>query len=228
LADRGTHPKPVLRVDRRPVQRRPQGTLAGQDADQVAPRVDHRGQPVVAGDQPVERLLRVHLGGQGQQVTGHDGAELGEPVDVGAVHLGDHADGSAVLYHHHRAVRPLGQQYQRVGDRVGRGERDRRVVYQVPPLDPGHHLGDDVDRDVLRDDRETAATRHRLGHPAAGDRGHVRHEDRDRRARRVERGEVDVHPRLHRGAARHHEYVVVRQVVRRRLGDEAHMAQYRG
>ena len=69
-----------------------------------------------------------------------------------------------------RAVRPLGQQRQRVGDGLVGGQHDRGVEHQVALLDPGDDLGDDVDRDVLRDDDEAAAAGDRLGHPAAGDR----------------------------------------------------------
>ena len=51
-------------------------------------------------------------------------------------------------------------------------------------------VGDDVDRDVLRDDHEAAAAGDRLGHPAAGDGGHVGDDERDGGAGAVGRTEV--------------------------------------
>ena len=76
-------------------------------------------------------------GGQREQLGGHHLAQLGEPVDAVAVGLGDHADRAAVLDHDHGAVRPLGQQAQRVARGRLRAERQRGVVDQVAALDPG-------------------------------------------------------------------------------------------
>ncbi len=91
---------------------------------------------------------------------------------------------------------------------------DRGVEHQVPPLDPADDLGHDVDRDVLRDDHQAAAAGDGLGHPAAGDGGHVGDDERDGGARPVRRPQVDRLAGPDRAAARHHEDVVVRQVVR--------------
>ena len=92
-------------------------------------------------------------------------------------------------------------------------ERDRGVEDRVPRLDPGDDLADDVDRDVLREDGEAAAAGDRLGHPPAGDRGHVGDDERDRRADPVRRGQVDVEPGADVGTVGHHEDVGVGQVV---------------
>jgi hypothetical protein len=62
----------------------------------------------------------------------------------------------------------------------------------VPLLDPLHNVGDHLDRDVLRKDGKPAAPSYRLGHPAAGDRRHVRDHDRDGRPAAVRRAEVYV------------------------------------
>ena len=132
----------------------------------------------------------------------------GEPVDALEVGPGDDADRAAVVDDDDRAVGPLVQQPKGVGDRRGGREGDRRVVDEVAGLDEVDDLGDDVDRDVLRDDGEATATGHRLGHPAAAHRGHVGHDDRDRRPGAVAGGQVDVHPAADGAAARHHEDVV--------------------
>lgn len=64
--------------------------------------------------------------------------------------VGDDADGAAVLVHDDAcAVRPLGQQGERVGDGSAGGQLDRGVQDEVARLDPGDDVGDDLDRDVL-------------------------------------------------------------------------------
>ena len=74
---------------------------------------------------------------------------------------------------------------------------------------------DDGERDVLRDHGDPAPPGDRLGHPAARDGGHVGDDERDRRTRAVAGGQVDVVARGHVGATRHHEDVVVGEVVAR-------------
>ena len=91
-------------------------------------------------------------------------------------------------------------------------QRQRGVADGVPGLDPGHDVGDAVERDVLGQHGQPAAPGHRLGHPAAGHRGHVGHDDGHRRAGAVGRGQVDVEPRRHGGAAGDEEDVVVGEV----------------
>jgi hypothetical protein len=140
---------------------------------------------------------------------------LREPVDALAVGLGDHTDRAAVVVDHHdRTVRPLGEQVDRVADGVGGAERDRRVVHEVPLLDPGDHVGDHVEGDVLRDHRDRAAAGDRLGHPAPGDGRHVGDDEGDRRAGAVGGRQVDVEPRADLRMGRCHEDVAVGQVVR--------------
>ena len=53
--DRRRHPQAVLPVDGRPVEAGPQRTGAGQQADEAAGVVDHRGDPVASLVEPVER-----------------------------------------------------------------------------------------------------------------------------------------------------------------------------
>ncbi len=84
------------------------------------------------------------LGRQREQVGGHDLAELGEPVHPQAVGLGHHPGRAPVLDDHHRAVRALGQQAERLAGGVGGAECDRRVVDEVAALHPGHHVGHHV------------------------------------------------------------------------------------
>ena len=57
--------------------------------------------------------------------------DLGEPVDLGAVGLGDDADRAAVLDDDGGAVRALGDQRQRLGDGLVRAQLDRGVEDQV-------------------------------------------------------------------------------------------------
>jgi hypothetical protein len=83
-------------------------------------------------------------------------------------------------------------QPERVADGVVGAERDRRVEQGVSGLHVVDHGLDDVERDVLRQHRQPTASRDRLGHPSTGDRRHVRDHDRDLRAERIRRREVDV------------------------------------
>ncbi|GAA3029377.1 hypothetical protein GCM10017559_64920 [Streptosporangium longisporum] len=114
--------EPVRGVDRGPVQGGAQRAGPGQDADQAAVAVHHRGQPVAALVQTVEGLARVEPGGQREQVVGHHLGELRVHVHADAVALGDHAGRAVVPVHDDdRAMGPLGQQVQRLADRVVRG-----------------------------------------------------------------------------------------------------------
>jgi hypothetical protein len=145
--------------------------------------------------QQVERLRRRRPGRQRQRVRGHDRGQLGETVRSRAVRLGDDAEGGpGRVDDHDRAVRPLGQQREGFADGVGRPQGERRVDDEVAGLHPGDDVGDDIDGDVLRQDREPAAPGDGLGHAAAGDGGHVRRDDRDRGPAAVPRGQVDVKP----------------------------------
>ncbi len=215
-ADRRRDTEVVVGVDVGPVDGRPQRTLPGEDPDQAAVTVHRRGQPVPGGAEPREGVLRGLVGPDGHDLAAHDVAHLREPVDPGEVGLGDQADRVVTLVDDDRGpVGPLLQQGQGRADGLDRVDGDRGVVHEVAGLDEGDDVGDDVGRDVLGDHRQAAATGHRLGHPASGDRGHVGDDDRDGVARTVRAGEVDVHPGGHRGPGRDHEDVVVGQVERR-------------
>lgn len=201
------------------VERGAQGGLAGEDADEAAVRVDRGGELAVGTVELVEGVARVDVGVEQHQVLGHDLGELGEAVDAGEVVVGDDAHRAAVgVDDDARAVGALGQQRQRVGDGLAGGQLDRGVEDEVARLDPGDDVGDDLDRDVLGDDDEPAAAGDGFGHPAARDGGHVGDHERNGGAGSVGRREVHTLPGADRGAARNHEDVVVREVVRDRGG----------
>ena len=188
-------PQPARGIDRGGVQGRAQCPGPGHDADAAALGVEHRSQPVSAVVQQRERPLGRRPGGQRKRVGGHHVAQLGEPVHPEAVRLGDDAYGPALRDHDHGAVRPLGQQAQRVARGIGRSQRQGGLCDQVAGLHPGDHVCDDVRRDVLRQDRDAASPRDGLRHPPPGDRGHVGGHDWDGGAAAVGSGQVDVEPR---------------------------------
>ena len=93
----------------------------------------------------------------------------------------------------------------------------------VPRLDGRDDLGDDVRRDVLREDGDAAAAGDRLGHPAAGDGRHVGDDDGDGGAGAVDGREVDVEAGGDLGTGRDEEDVAVGEVGGGRVaGQEAH------
>ncbi len=212
-AERRRDAQAALGVGGRRVDGGAQRPAAGEDAGERAVGV-HDGREAVpaARVEEVERLPRRDPDGQGEQLAGHDRVELGEAVDARAVGLRHDADRAAALDDDDRAVRALGQQRQRLGRGRGGLERDRGVVDEVARLHPGDDLAHDVDGDVLRDDGEAAAPRDRLGHAPAGDGGHVRGDDGDRRPGAVGGREIDVQARGDVRAAGDEEDVVVGRV----------------
>jgi hypothetical protein len=222
-ADGGGDPQPPGGVRVGPVERGAQRALAAEDAHQAAVRADGGGDLAVRGVQDGEGFLGVLRRVEEQQVAGHDLAQLGEAVHAGEVGLGDDADRPLVGDHDARAVGPLGQQRQGVAHGLGGRQHDRGVQHQVASLDPGDDVGDHVERNVLRYDGQPAAAGHRLGHPAAGDRGHVGDHDGNGGAGAVRAGEVDAVPGADGRPVGDHEDVVVGQVVgRRRVVQELH------
>ncbi len=192
-AHRRADPKTAGGVQRRRIERRAQRCLAGHDADQPA-GVDHRRgmQPCVS--EQLEHLGQIGTAVDTERVPGHHLVQLGEPVLPGHVVFGGDADDALAVDDHDGAVCPLRDQGQGRADRCRRRQRDRGVVDRVPVLDPAHHLADHLRGDVLRDDGDPAAPRHRLSHPAAGDRRHVGDDHRDRRTHVVGGAQVDVQP----------------------------------
>jgi phosphoribosylanthranilate isomerase len=92
-----------------------------------AERGEQPGEPAVgvqterhaAGPERLEHVARGRVERQRERVGVEHVAEAGEAVDPGARGLVDRADRAAVVVDHDdRAVRPLGQQVQRVRDRV--------------------------------------------------------------------------------------------------------------
>ncbi len=222
-AHRGGDAKAVVGVDGRRVEVRPQCPGPREDADETAVGTDHRREPPPGVGEGVERRLDVDPVRQGHQVADHDVLELGEPVDTGEVGLRDDPHRALADRDERGAVGALVQQDQRLADGGRRVEGDRGVVDEVARLLPGDDVAHDLGRDVLGDDGQGAAAGGRLRHAAARDGGHVGDHERDRRPRAVDAREVDVEPARHRGAVRHHEDVVVREVVlRQEVVEEAH------
>ena len=218
--------RPPVGVDGRRVERRAQRAGAGEDADQAAVGVDGDGERRPRG---VERR-RTPSAGRCPAAIGRPGrvhhlADLGEPVDVGAVGLGaDHADRAAVVDDDRGPVRALGDQRQRLGDGLVRGELDRGVEDEVArlheprprrrPPGSGCPAGSRRGRRGGRPSRPSACRRSRsCWRRRAG---------ASRRCRRSVARSTSYRLR-DRGVPRHHEDVVVGQVVRRgRVVEEAH------
>jgi hypothetical protein len=161
-----------------------------------------------------ERRHGVGAVGDGDDVAANGGVQLGEAVVAGGVALAEHPEGGAALVDDDDGtVGALVDEGEGVADRVVRRQRDGRLVQRVAALDVVDDRGDDVERDVLGQHRQPAATGHRLGHPPARHRRHVGDDDRQCRPDAVGRGEVDVVARSDRRQARDHEDVVVGQVV---------------
>ncbi len=84
-----------------------------------------------------------------------------------------------------------------------------------------------VERRILRQHAEAAASGERGGEPGTGDGVHVGRDDRDVRARRVVGGQIDVETARHARAARDEEDVGVGEVVRGEFAEEAHSPRVR-
>ena len=186
-ADRGGDPQPTEVVQRGRVDRRPQRTGAGQDADQLPVVVDRRREPVAGRGEHVERLARLHRVLEGDHVGRHHVADLGEAVDAG--------QSASVMT---PTGRPSSSTTAARWARLGSSARASLTVSCGPRVIGVSKTGcrrftqdddvlDDVERDVLRDHADATAAGDRLGHPAAGDGGHVGDDDRDRRTRAVAR-----------------------------------------
>ena len=85
------------------------------------------------------------------------------------------------------------------------------------------HFGDDVSGNVLRDDSDPTAARHCFRHASTGNRGHVGHDQRQRRTDPIGALQVYVEARSDSGASRHHEDIGVGQVVRRQFLEKSHL-----
>ena len=234
--DGGGHLEPAGRVQRGPVQRGAQGALPGEDAGQdavplhgrkVGPGSVHRFEGAAqAGARSgsgaaVGRAVQ-HGRVQHQRLVAHHRGERGEPVLALAVGGPDDAgDGTGVIHDHDGPVRTLAHQVQGINDGVGRRQRDRGFQDGVAGLDPGRHVADHVERDVLRQHRQSAAPGHGLGHALAGHRRHVRRHERNRGPRPVVRGQVHVQPGGDVGTGRYQEEVRIGQVGGG-LGQETH------
>ena len=127
-ADRGGDPQPARRVDGRVVERRAQRAGAGQHADQAAVGVDGRPRRAACAASSGSNASRgSRVGGDRHLGRPHHVLHLGEPVDLGAVLGGHHAERAGRPATTTAApVRPLRHQRQRLGDGLGRGQLDRR------------------------------------------------------------------------------------------------------
>ena len=204
------------------VERGTQCPLAGHDADQQAVLANGQSNLLMPLRERVEDLLRRGVIRDGDDVAGHHVAGLREAVGHGGVLWMDQADGAAGCGDHSHAVGTFGDEADGLahsgvgGDRHG-GVEDGMGLFDLPD-----GMGDHIGRDVLGEDREPAAARHGLGHPPAGDGGHVRRDQRQRCRQAVGGGEVDVQPGGDIGAVRHHEDVGVGQVLGRSVIEETH------
>ena len=217
-AQRGRDPQPPVVVDRGGVDAGTHRPGPGQHTAECAVRGGQNGD--------VDRRLLEQfedLAGFGVQWCGDefgqcDVAYPGEAVNADGGRLRDQADRASAretpVDDHRRAMGTLVDQRNGVGHRVLRCQRHRGVGHQVAGLDEVHRLPHRVDRKVLRQHHDAAAAGHRLGHPPACHRGHVRHHDRDGRAAAVGGREVDVQARGDVRAVRDDEDVVVGQVVK--------------
>ena len=209
-----THHEATAVVDGGPVERGAQRALARDGADEQAVGHHRREAQALLGEtieDGLERRVRFHA----DHVASHDVTHLGEAVVAGGIALGEDAGGRAVgVDDHGRPVGALVQEEERVLHGVGGSDRHRRVVDEVAALHVLDVVAHDLERDVLGEHGETATAGRRLGHAPARDRGHVRHDDRDRRPDAVGRREIDVEPRAHLVQAGHHEDVAVGEVVR--------------
>ena len=208
-------------IQRRTVKGGPEGVLERHHPGQPVAVHHQRGGQVTSGE-GIEDLDRIGVGRDGQQVAGHHLVGLGEPVDPGCIGLAHGADRPAVLDDDNQTVGALGEERQRLADRGVGSDRNGRVIDGVRPLDLGHHLGDHVGGDVLRDDGDATPARDRLGHPSTRDRGHIGHHERQRGADPVGAGQIDREPGAHAGAARDHEHVGIGQVIGGGLIQEPH------
>ena len=124
--------------------------------------------------------------------------------------------------HDGHPVRAFGHQADGLPDGGVEGDRHGGVEDGMGLFDLPDGMGDHIGRDVLGEDREPAAARHGLGHPPAGDGGHVRRDQRQRCRQAVGGGEVDVQPGGDIGAVRHHENVGIGEVRGGPLIQETH------
>jgi hypothetical protein len=223
-ADRHRHHETARTVDGRCVDRAAQGTPPRHTSHENTVGPGDGGEVETLVDEPVMDVDDSARVGNRHDVGVHHVLQLREPVETGRVVLGEDSHRPALVDDHHCPVGPLVDERECLADRVRGPERDGSLEQRVARLDVAHHRLDDVERDVLGKHHEAAAPRHCLGHPPPGDRGHVRHHDRDARAETVGGGEVHIEPARDARHARHHEHVVVREVVRRRGLEEAHRA----
>ena len=136
-----------------------------------------------------ERVSRHHLADEPLDVDLEAqvavGQDADEPPFLAAV-LGDGHAGDAVLLH----------QVQRLGNRVGGGERDRVDDHPaLGPLHPVHFRRLLLDRQVLVNDPQAAELRHRDGQGRLGDGVHRRAQDGDVQPDAAREAGGDVHLR---------------------------------
>ena len=79
-------------------------------------------------------------------------------------------------------------------------------------LHPGNDLGNDLKRDVLRNNGNATATSHSFGHTATSNCGHIGDDNRNRGSGTVVGGQVNVESRRDIGSGRNHEHVIKREV----------------
>ena len=227
--DGGSHLELAVLVQGRAVERGAQGALAGEHTGQDAVLLHRR----VVGPGSVHRLK-----GAAQRLRGIRGASrrravrhrafaasstsgwwrMTEPSDANrswpsqSAARTTPATAPECVHHHHGPVRPLAHQVEGINHGVRGRQGDRSLEHRVAALDPGRDVPDDIERDVLRQDRQAAAAGHGLGHPLAGHGRHVRRHQRNRGAGPVVGREIHVQARGDIGTGRHQEEVGVGQI----------------
>ena len=160
------------------------------------------------------------------QAGAHHVAEVGEAVESVGVFFGEYPDWVTVAEDHDSSMGALVDQCKRVGNRGVYIERNRSLKYSVTVLYVINHSSHNVDRNILWENRDAAATRNCFGHSPPGHRGHVRYHEGNGRADRVGSPQLDIHSRWDIGNAGHHKHVVIGQVETWVLVEHAHCLRF--
>ena len=162
----------------------------------------------------VEHGLRTEPVRQDDGIRSHDLHEQGEGICPFLVALGEYPHRALLRIHHYDSpVGSLADEGPGCVDVVLGSQRDRRVDHKVRVLHGRHHVGHSLQLDILGKDSQPATTRHRLGHPAARYRCHVRHHDRDVHPHSVGRGQIHIHTRGNIGEGGREEDLGIGQLV---------------
>ena len=207
-------------VDRRPVERRAQGAAARERADDEAVVQDADGLGARADDQvervagaldvvrvdgcrpPARQVAQARVGQRGAEPRRGDDSQ-----DVVDVQVARRRSATTMPWPSVAGSRRAASATVASGGRTSGVSHAHRLV--LDPADRGIQL---LQRHVLRQHAEPAAAGERRRQSGAGDRVHVRRDERDRRGGAVARREVDVEPARDGRVSRDEEDVRVGQV----------------